>query len=813
VARPETHPGVEGEDDEAGSAGPALRDINDHVPPGTGVVRPGTGVVRPTSSGTSSTDSAAAKARAVVPDAPSPDEPPREPIRVVLPVIPVKPVKQGFLDRLVAPKPKKQKRDKGEARQEEPDEPGPVSPAVAATIATPAPPKPAPKPQVALPTPPPPAPAPPAPAPPKPPLALPAPPPPAPAPPRPPFALPAPLSAPPAPPKPTFALPAPASAPTPAPPKPPAAPPQPSLPKPQSPAPPPPKPAPPKPPPPKPAPRKPAPPKPALPPPQVAPPPKPTPAPPVRITPPALPAPGSSARPGPPAAPTRPAPGRWAPSRQAPARHGKHFADDHDTYDHDQYDRRHRYDDAYDRRDQYGGRNVQPRLPVRWIVAAAAAIVVAVGGGALVGATRSGPKPEWHAAGPAAGAAPVLASLSTDAPRPSSAGMTAQLQPLLADGRLGGHVTASVVDVASGATLLDHDGGTSVVPASTAKLLTAAAVLHARGAAYRIPTRAVAGPSPGEVVIVGGGDPTLAAGATSSYPGAARLDVLADQVVKALGGESPSRVIVDSSLYSGPTLSPGWYDSDAKGGFIANITALMTDGGRRDPKRIKNPSPRYERPDLSAGQLFATALGLPASAVSMGTAPTGSKRLGEVLSPPMSRMVELMLSDSDNMIAEGLARQVALAKGKPASFDGGAEATLRVLAEFGLPVDGQALVDGSGFSHQNRISAQLLTAVLVLAGKDNHAHLRSIISGLPVARYSGTLADRYASPNAGGSGAGVVRAKTGTLSGVNTLAGLAVDADGRLLAFSIVADATPKSGPAEAALDRIAAAIASCGCA
>src|SRR6185436_4288784 len=98
------------------------------------------------------------------------------------------------------------------------------------------------------------------------------------------------------------------------------------------------------------------------------------------------------------------------------------------------------------------------------------------------------------------------------------------------DGRLGGHVTASVIDVASGDVLYDRDGAGPVVPASTAKLLTAAAVLRARGPAYRIPTRAVAGATAGEVVLVGGGDPTLAAGSPSSYPGAARLDKLAAQV-------------------------------------------------------------------------------------------------------------------------------------------------------------------------------------------------------------------------------------------------------------------------------------------
>jgi D-alanyl-D-alanine carboxypeptidase/D-alanyl-D-alanine-endopeptidase (penicillin-binding protein 4) len=184
-----------------------------------------------------------------------------------------------------------------------------------------------------------------------------------------------------------------------------------------------------------------------------------------------------------------------------------------------------------------------------------------------------------------------------------------------------------------------------------------------------------------------------------------------------------------------------------------------------------------------------------------------------VLSLPVSRMVETMLTKSDNIVAEAMARQVALARGKPASFDGGAQATREVLAELKLPVDGFGLIDGSGLSYNDHVTAQLLTSVLAEAASPQHADLRAIISGLPVAGWSGTLNKRYGA-NGTAAAAGIVRAKTGTLRSVNSLAGVAVDADGRLLAFSILADATPGTAPdpAEAALDRIAATLAGCGC-
>jgi D-alanyl-D-alanine carboxypeptidase/D-alanyl-D-alanine-endopeptidase (penicillin-binding protein 4) len=453
----------------------------------------------------------------------------------------------------------------------------------------------------------------------------------------------------------------------------------------------------------------------------------------------------------------------------------------------------------------------RPARKGRWIVAGIAAVVVAVGGGALAGVGREAPAAQWQGTDVGGTAAPVLPALSKDAPRPSPQTLAAILGPLLADGRLGGHVTASVIDVTTGEPIFDRSSSDQAKPASTNKLLTAAAVLHTRGPAYRIPTRAVAGATPGEVVLVAGGDVTLATGTTGTYAGAGRLDALAGQVMSALGGQAPTRVIVDSSLYVGPAYSPAWLEPDRNTGVIANITAIMTNGGRIDPRADpQHAAKRYAQPDIAAGQALATALGLPPSAVSVGTAPPDARQLGEVLSPPMSRLVETMLLNSDNVLAEALARQVAIAKNQPASFDGAAAATTQVLTELKLPVAGLNLVDGSGLSHADRVTAALLTSVLAKAAASDYPQLRPIVSGLPVAAYSGTLFDRYLGTSSGA--AGVVRAKTGTLSGVNALAGLAVDGDGRLLAFSIVADATPKSEPAEAAIDRVAATVAACGC-
>ncbi|MBO0871032.1 MAG: D-alanyl-D-alanine carboxypeptidase/D-alanyl-D-alanine-endopeptidase, partial [Micromonosporaceae bacterium] len=176
---------------------------------------------------------------------------------------------------------------------------------------------------------------------------------------------------------------------------------------------------------------------------------------------------------------------------------------------------------------------------------------------------------------------------------------------------------------------------------------------------------------------------------------------------------------------------------------------------------------------------------------------------------PLGDMVEGMLNTSDNVVAEMLSRQVAVAAGQPASFVGGAAAVTGTLAGLGVPTLHAHIVDGSGLAKADTLTTELLTAVLTVATRPDHAGLRDLFSGLPVAGYSGTLVDRYSAKDGTAAGAGLVRAKTGTLGGVSSLAGLVVTASGRLLAFAVIADEiTTGSHLAEIALDKVAASLA-----
>ena len=404
---------------------------------------------------------------------------------------------------------------------------------------------------------------------------------------------------------------------------------------------------------------------------------------------------------------------------------------------------------------------------------------------------------------------PVLADDAGDEPIPDPAVLTTALGSVVNDPRLGGRLLARVVDVADGQVLFDSAGDQPGTPASNAKLLTAFAALTTLDPGQRLQTRVVAGATPGQIVLVGGGDPTLSRTAPSlSYPEAPTVADLAMQVL-GTAGPAITAILVDGSLFSGPAVSPLWKTGDAPSTYAAPIHAAMVDGGRIEA----GSRSRSATPDLDAGVALAAALGLPDLPVSAGTAAPDAAVLAEIASAPVSRLVETMLALSDNVLAESLARHVAIRTGQPADFTGGAIAVTDAVAAAGLDTSGVRIVDGSGLSAQNAVPPRLFTDLLrAVAVEDGDPDLLPISSGLPVAGYDGTLVERYQGGLA--VGAGSVRAKSGTLNGVNALTGYVVTADGRVLAFAMIADQLPP-GPligGEPVLDAMAGVLASCGC-
>ncbi|MFI9648746.1 D-alanyl-D-alanine carboxypeptidase/D-alanyl-D-alanine-endopeptidase [Streptomyces sp. NPDC052040] len=410
---------------------------------------------------------------------------------------------------------------------------------------------------------------------------------------------------------------------------------------------------------------------------------------------------------------------------------------------------------------------------------------------------------------PAPSAAPVLSGVGAGR-APGARPLAAALDKLLADSSLGPRRSAAVVDVETAGRLYGKDADEALTPASTTKIATAVAALSALGPDHRFTTRTVLDPGTRTVVLAGGGDPTLTARARAD--GWASLRTLADSTAAALKkrGLTTPALAYDASLFTGEALHPIGVNPN-----LAPVTALTADEGRRDDT-TSGPADRSTDPAGDAARTFAALLrarGIKPSRTDIPAAKSAprAETLARVQSPPLSAVVERMLTNSDNDIAETLARQTALADGRPASFAGGAAAIADRLGKERLPLAGSRFHDGSGLNRDDRLTADLLTSLLATAGSPAHPELRAVLTGLPVAGFTGTLSDRYTDP-AERSGIGLVRAKTGTLTGVNTLAGTVVDTDGRLLAFAFLTDGSMDATAARTALDRTAAALAGCGC-
>jgi serine-type D-Ala-D-Ala carboxypeptidase/endopeptidase (penicillin-binding protein 4) len=411
----------------------------------------------------------------------------------------------------------------------------------------------------------------------------------------------------------------------------------------------------------------------------------------------------------------------------------------------------------------------------------------------------------------------VLHGLKPGAASPGN--LSGALSGLLTVSTLGSGVSAEVVDVLTGQPLFSQAATVPVPPASAAKLATAAAALTVLGPNAVLSTTVRPGASASQIVLVGGGDPTLAgvaADPAGTYPVAASLAGLAKATAKALVGRGLHTVSIayDSTLYSGPASAEGWKPSYFSAGNVAPVSALEVDEGRRADKSVLS---RSADPAQAAAQQFATLLGKDGVKVTGTVIPgipsAGGKPLAKVTSAPVSALVERMLRVSDNDLAESLARQVALKEHLPATFPGAAQAIIQADTKLGVDASSFHMVDGSGLSTADTLQTTALTALVRAAASPKHPELRALLAGLPVAGFLGTLSTRFTT-SASAAGIGAVRAKTGTLTNVSSLAGVVVDADGRQLAFALIAGHVPSSSPlaAEAALDRVAAAIAGCGC-
>lgn len=416
------------------------------------------------------------------------------------------------------------------------------------------------------------------------------------------------------------------------------------------------------------------------------------------------------------------------------------------------------------------------------------------------------------AANPIPPAGPVLSATAvagSKAPAPTPTGVQKATARVLSNNALGSY-SALVVDPATDSVLLEINPNIARIPASTIKLLTAAAALEVLGPKVRLATKVVR--EGNTITLIGGGDTSLvrARGGDPLAGGSASLKALADLTSAALP-DQPVQLQYDDSLFTGPTAGPNWPKRATRFGIAAPVSALMVGEGRVRPGALL----RVSDPAKQAAQVFAgylTKAGVEVTKTTVGKAAASATEIARVESPPISELVERMLTDSNNDMGESLAHLVGGATGDGASFAGGAKAVTASLKKLRLPTAGLVIADGSGLSGSDRVSVGTYGALLAEVARNTTPELSAIGSGLPVAGATGTLADRFLTGPTS-RGAGYVHAKTGTLTGVIGLTGTVKDADGRVLVFAIIANNVKNLIAARQSVDVFATKLAKCGCA
>lgn len=405
----------------------------------------------------------------------------------------------------------------------------------------------------------------------------------------------------------------------------------------------------------------------------------------------------------------------------------------------------------------------------------------------------------------------VTATAATDAPLPDADALQAAVDAAVVHPWMGTSVGVVITDQLTGEVLATSSPDVLREPASTTKILTAVAAVRALGADATIET-AVVQEGAGRITLVGGGDVMLAAGAgdLAATNGRAGLADLADQTARALGlaGVTEVSLGVDETVFTGPSVSPGWEPSSLSLGFVAPVTALQVNIAKT---REEPYPPRHPDPTLHAAGVFADLLaerGIAVTATERRTAPDGPLRIAAVQSAPVRDVAEYVLATSDNTVSEALGRLVAVEQGLPGSFEGATRAVLAEVGRLGVDLSGATLTDTSGLAEGSLLSAQQLVDVLRAASLD--PGLRTVLVDLPIGGWEGTLVDRFLEA----PGRGLVRAKTGSLPGTTSLAGSVVTVEGRDLLFAVVADATPPGGQLgpRRVIDALVQQVAGCEC-
>jgi len=348
---------------------------------------------------------------------------------------------------------------------------------------------------------------------------------------------------------------------------------------------------------------------------------------------------------------------------------------------------------------------------------------------------------------------------------------------------------------------ITHDPDLPLKPASNQKLLTAMGVLAHLDPNERLRTRVLAtGPSTtdgvvlGDLIIVGGGDPSL------EPTGPHSIDALAVAVTAAGVRRVTGRVLVDETRFDQVRTATGWPPKWWED--VGSLSALAVD---RNWYRLDDAF--RNDPNQFNAQLFSFALKAHGVEVDGGagvgiTPVEGGVEVAATESAPINEMVNLMLLRSDNFYAEIFLKELAHRDtGRPGTTAGGIAVIHRLFAGACAPITGN-VADGSGLSYDNAHSARELRTLVQVSQRYPWGSL--LVADLPLAGASDGFGNRLKDPATSGR----VRAKGGSLNVARSLTGFTATASGRGVVFSIIING-PNVREAQGAIDDFVIAVAS----
>lgn len=327
-------------------------------------------------------------------------------------------------------------------------------------------------------------------------------------------------------------------------------------------------------------------------------------------------------------------------------------------------------------------------------------------------------------------------------------------------------VAIKIIDLSDGAVTASHNPSTPLIPASIMKSVTTASLLEETGCDWRYHTRVyIDGPVDlgilkGNIIVEGSGDPSL----NSPYEPFSEdiIEEIAVTLSHMLITHIDGKIIIDESLLEGASRPESWASGDFKKYYGTGSHAFNFMNNANGDFSVENPS------NVFISQLKNRLLQDEVEVEGKDYNPGVKTQILDHLSAPIDDIMRSCMMRSDNLFAESFLRTYGKLKGENGSTSSGADLEYETWKKKNMPLEGVIIVDGSGLSRENRITADFMCAVLEnMSGDVNYA------SFFPLAGQEGTLKkflvdtplDSY------------IAMKTGSMTGIQCYAGYKLDDD------------------------------------